>query len=421
MNRCRSNLLISGKRIGIAGAGLSGKGAARLCEKYKICYTLMDEREGFENNPKFEDYSYIVFSPGFSPSHAWIQAVKNTGIPWINEIDFAMSFCKIPVIAVTGTNGKTSTVELITQLLCNSGKKALAVGNNGHVLSEVVSKIDSELFDSLVCEVSSYQAWSMKFFRPICTLYTNIAPDHIYYHGGFENYLKAKERLLVLTQGPIICSDSLKPWISNNYGAIFAPKVETLQSWLDPFPMCFSQGQRENFVLVRTFAEKFGIKNDVLIKTLQQFQQPLHRLHCCCKKGDWEFWNDSKGTNLHAVVSALESLKHKERLVWILGGRGKGENLRDFVETFNRYPNVRKIYLIGETGKLLQTYQNVFHAQVVYLENLSNVFRDLSSQNACKVVVLSPGFASWDQFKSFEHRGEVFEELVHHFMKLCEI
>ena len=210
----------------------------------------------------------------------------------------------------------------------------------------------------------------------------------------------------------------MRPWIPDDYKAIFAPKIEVLEKWLDTFPVCFSQGQRENFVLVRVFAEKFGIKSDILNKTLQQFQQPSHRFYCCCKEAGWEFWNDSKGTNLHAVISALESLKYKKQVTWILGGRGKGENLNSFVETFNRYLNVRKIYLIGEMGKLLQSYQDRFRAKVFYRENLDNIFEDLIVQDSEEVVVLSPGFASWDQFKSFEHRGEVFEKHVRNFIEL---
>ncbi len=412
MNCRLKKYLVSSKKFGIFGAGLSGLGATYLCKCLGYNYDLLDEHKGDNRIPRFDNYAICIFSPGFPQSHKWVQEAHRYGCLCINEIDFAMSCCRNPLIAVTGTNGKTSTVELITLLLNNNGQSALAVGNNGTVLSGVIAENKITESTILVCEISSFQAETLRFLAPICTLWTNIASDHINYHGSFENYFLAKKNLLKLTRGPIICGAELKRYLTATNSLIFAEPISNLKGWLNKFSVCFSFGQRENFALLKKFAENFNIPVSVLEKTLNEFLQPAHRLHCCFKLDDVEYWNDSKGTNLHAVLAALESLKSYKKVGWILGGKSKGEDLQTFAEAFNRYPNVESIYLIGETGKLLYTMRDLFKARLIYCESLENVFLECRKYFEMQALVLSPGFASWDQFKSFEERGECFEKLA---------
>lgn len=415
--KCSLEIYLScGKKVGVFGLGISGQGAAFLCETLKFPYELVDENKGNLRTPHFETYGFCVFSPGFSKRHPWWIQAEALGIPCFTEIDFAVSCSKNKVIAVTGTNGKTSTVELVTQLLNAAGREALAVGNNGNVFSKAVANgflSDEGLF---VCEVSSFQAEVLKLLRPICTLFTNIAPDHLYYHGNFENYLLAKKNLLNLTQGPIICSSTLRPHLSNLSNTYFAEPVESLNRWLEQFPHGCSWGQRENFALVRAFAEHFKIPLQLLDFSLKRFVQPPHRLHCCHKWDSTEFWNDSKGTNLHAVKAALESFKNKANVHWILGGKSKGENEELLVEMFNLYPNISCIYLMGETGEVLSKLNQKFIAKTVFCHDLNTVFKCVKSSVLLpNYLVLSPGFASFDQFESFEQRGEVFERMARQF------
>lgn len=410
------NYLNAKKRIGIFGAGLSGRGAAHLCDVLGYDYELLDEYRGGNRNPSFEHYSICIFSPSFSKTHPWVIEAERHGCLCINEIDFSMSCCTNPLIAITGTNGKTSTVELVTHLLKNNGQDAIAVGNNGTVLSEVIADNKTMPETIFVCEISSFQAETLQFLHPICTLWTNIAPDHIDYHGSFENYFLAKKNLLKLTECPIICGEKLKNYLSCEKNIEFAESIYDLETWLNKFDVCFSYGQRENFVLLRKFAEKFNIQEHILEKTLTEFSQPDHRLHCCLKTKSVEFWNDSKGTNLHAVHAALESLKNNSDIGWILGGQSKGEDLSSFVETFNDYANVSIIYLIGETGEALHKMRSSFRAKAILCKTLENVFSEFH-KNPVRSLVLSPGFASWDQFESFKERGKCFEMLA----KRCAI
>ena len=402
--------LSQGKQVGIFGFGLSGHGAGLLCETLGFPYEIVDEYKGDLREPRFENYGFCIFSPGFSRRHHWWIRAEALCIPCFTEIDFAASCIKNKVIAVTGTNGKTSTVELVTQLLSMAGRQALAVGNNGYVLSRAVAE-DSLPHDGVfVCEVSSFQAESLKLLHPICTLFTNIAPDHLLYHSNFENYLSAKKNLLNLTTDFIICGNALRPYLQEFSNVSFAESVDCLQDWLEKFPYSYSYGQRENFVLMRTFAERFQISLDLLEQCLKHFTQPPHRLHRCCKWEGVEFWNDSKGTNLHAVQAALESFKNKADVHWILGGKSKGENVALFAETFNRYPNVARIYFVGETGDVLYELRHQFNAETILCHDLDTVFKRFKSRFPLpKYFVLSPGFSSLDQFKSFEQRGEVFE------------
>lgn len=420
--------LTKGKCVGIFGLGLSGQGAALLCEKLELPYEVVDEYKGDSHEPHFAHYGFCVFSPGFSRRHPWWIQAEALVIPCYTEIDFAASCLKNKVIAVTGTNGKTSTVEMVTQLLRSTRKSALAVGNNGYVLSKAVAEERLPEDGWFVCEISSFQAEALKLLRPICTLFTNIAPDHLLYHGSFENYLAAKKNLLNLTAGPIICGNALRSYLQEFPNVHFAEPLEQLQDWLTQFPYSYSFGQRENFVLLRAFAEQFQISLDLLVTCLMRFAQPPHRLYCCYKWNGIEFWNDSKGTNLHAVQAALESFKNKTQVYWILGGKSKGEDVALFAETFNRYPNVTRIYLVGETGPALYDFRHQFHAETILCDDLDTVFKQFIAYVALPLneasahsekasarphyLVLSPGFSSLDQFKSFEQRGEAFERLA---------
>ena len=409
--------------VGIFGNGLSGKGVAHLCEKLHLPYEIIDERQ-HSQTPHFECYGLCVLSPGFPPNHPWRREAGAANILSITELDFAASCFSNPVIAVTGTNGKTSVTEILTQLLRNDGKQVLSVGNNGTVLSDVVASGELSPNGIYVCEVSSFQAQFLKFLHPTYTLWTNFAPDHLNWHGNFKNYFVAKYNLLKRTKKTFFCGNSLKKTFQSfeiqphASSIVFAPPAEELNDWLAQFPLCFSQGQRENFALVRTFAQQLKIGEATLRRTLEEFQQPPHRLHCCRHIGETTFWNDSKGTNLHAVQAALKSLKGLPNLWWILGGGGKGENLDGFIQTLNRYP-VQTVCLIGETGRELMQKASEFKAKVILAETLPNVFKHLPTNQAF-TLVLSPGFTSWDQFKSFEERGDLFEKLVQNYERTLQ-
>lgn len=423
MNTTFRPLLKNKTLVGIFGNGLSGKGAAHLCEKLHLPYEIIDERQQSQT-PHFERYGVCVFSPGFPPYHPWRQRAEAADVPSITELDFAASCFQNPVIAVTGTNGKTSVTEILTRLLRACGKEVLSVGNNGTVLSDVVADEKLSPNGIYICEVSSFQAQFLKFLHPTYTLWTNFAPDHLNWHGDLKSYFFAKYNLLKRTKKTCFCGNSLKETFRTfevqTFAAsvVFAPLTDQLNDWLAQFPLCFSQGQRENFALVRTFAQHLKIDEATVRRTLEGFQQPPHRLHCCRRIGEISFWNDSKGTNLHAVRAALESLKNLPNLWWILGGGGKGEDLEGFIQTLNRYP-VQTVCLVGETGRELMQKASEFKANVIHAETLPKVFKHLPNNKAF-TLVLSPGFTSWDQFKSFEERGELFKKLVWNYGKTLQ-
>ena len=417
-------LFASKPLIGIFGNGLSGKGAAHLCEKLHLSYEIIDERQHSQTS-HFEQYGLCVFSPGFPPNHPWRREAQKANVPCVTELDFAASCFQNPVIAVTGTNGKTSVTEVLTQLLRNRGKEVLSVGNNGTVLSDVVANGGLSPKGIYVCEVSSFQAQCLKFLHPKYVLWTNFAPDHLNWHGNLKDYFFAKYNLLKQTKKTCFCGNSLKKTFrsfeipSPAASVVFASPTKELNDWLAQFPLCFSQGQRENFALIRTLARQLNIDKATLGRTLSEFQQPPHRLHCCRRIGEISFWNDSKGTNLHAVQAALESLKDLPNLWWILGGGGKGEDLNGFIQILNHYP-VQTICLVGETGRELMQKASEFKANIIHAETLSNVFFKHLPIHKAFTLVLSPGFTSWDQFKSFEERGELFEKLVRDYVPSSE-
>ena len=415
MDTTLRSLLKDKPLVGIFGNALSGKGAARLCEKLHLSYEITDEKQPMLP-PHFEHYGLCIFSPGFPPEHPWRQQAQKANVLSITELDFAASCFPNSVIAVTGTNGKTSVTEMIAQLLHRCGKEVLSVGNNGRVLSDAVADETLSPQGIYVCEISSFQAQFLRFLHPTYTLWTNFAPDHLNYHGDLRGYFRAKYHLLTLTKETCFCGNTLKETFqtfgvpNSDLSIVFVQPAGAPPNWLSHFPLRFSQGQRENFTLVRAFAQRLRIDDEMIRHTLEDFQQPPHRLHCCRRIGSTSFWNDSKGTNLHAVRSALESLKDLPNVWWILGGGDKGEDLDGFIQTINRYP-VQTVCLVGETGRAFEHCASKFKANVIPAETLPNVFARLPLDRPF-TLVLSPGFTSWDQFASFKERGDLFEKLA---------
>jgi UDP-N-acetylmuramoylalanine--D-glutamate ligase len=408
------------KPVAILGKGVSGLACARLLEHLHISYEIFDQR-GPQLPENIQQFALCIFSPGFPPHHPWLKSFYRARILCMNELDFAATCLKNPLIAVTGTNGKTSVTECLSQIFLQQGQSALAVGNNGNALSNIVLQgVSRDVY--LVCEVSSFQAWGLRYLSPSQVLWTNLSPDHLNYHRSFFHYLRSKAHLArccLEDGGHVFLGPSLKNLLHvdlQHPQAHFIPvPTESDQRWVQQFPLKFSVGQMENFHILKYFCEFNKIPIQVLEHCLHHFKQPSHRLHKVGTVRCVEFWEDSKATNLHALQAALDSFKDCPNVHWILGGQSKGEFLDDYVKVFEKYPNVQKIYLIGETGPHLYALflkNTSIRATCILSGRLENVFKSLRTCNAKANVVFSPGFASWDQFSNYAERGAYFETLV---------
>jgi UDP-N-acetylmuramoylalanine--D-glutamate ligase len=417
----RLSFLSSLKRthVAVLGDGVSGRALQKLLRSSGIKFDVFDQRGEPFDPSKATRFSGVLYSPGFAPHHPWLKEAYKARIPCLNELDFASLFWPNRLIAVTGTNGKTSVTEWLACALRLSGRSALAVGNNGDPFSELVAG-PTETDAVAVCEISSYQAASLRYLVPDSLLWTNFSPDHLSFHHGLGAYFRAKLRLLKRTlyspKGSVYLGKSLKKMFPQ-LGCPVSPRMK-FSAPADPhssYPdehLLFSAAQRENFQLIRLFWENEGHDPHVLERSLTAFQAPDHRLKSLATIRNGRFWNDSKGTNRDSLGKALRSFSSRP-LIWIGGGSSKGENLDDYVHLLRRHPNIRAAFLLGTTGKPLEERLKP-HLKCVYLETLPKVMEAISNEplNEPVDVLFCPGFASLDQFRNYIERGQLFEKLV---------
>jgi len=408
-----------GYPVAVLGGGVSGRSVLALLEKLDAKGEIFDEKQpGVRANFVLADaaaHRLVVFSPGFHPDHRWLQTARAAGCVCLSELDFAALFWRGTVIAITGTNGKTTLTEFLTHALCHVHRDARATGNVGYSFSQLVADEAGGVFDALaVCEVSSFQAETLVHFRADATLWTNLAEDHLERHDGLRAYFDAKWRLLDRTVGGIVLAGSSVQRYAAEFGralpvdACVATEDQPADVLLsgtifDQYP------QRENFLLAAAWWRQAGLDETELYASAHTFKPGRHRLARVAVQDGVTFWNDSKATNFHAVEAALGGIGAP--VVLIAGGRAKGGDIAGFVRRIG--PRVKHTFLIGETR---HTLADACAAQDVPF-TLCSTLEEAVQKAAVSArdgdhVLLSPGFASFDMFKSYEDRGNQFEQLV---------
>ena len=388
---------------------------------------------GGHSDKFIENVSFAVTSPGIPPKSDIFKKLKSKNIPIISEIELAYRNTDIPFIVITGTNGKTTTTALVSHIL-SAGFNAPVCGNIG---VPPTSLIEDETIDFLVCEVSSYQAEMTENFKPFISCWTNFTPDHIDWHEGLENYFNAKAKMFLGKQSP-------------NY-AVLNSKDEKLEEFakqckksalfkIDDFGYsnsCYINSKTNSFVFKESkhadeiidlkdvplvghhnyqnimfaivCAKICGLENEEIAEKIKTFKAPAHRLEKVREMGGITFYNDSKATNPEASIVAIESFEDTD-VTLILGGRDKNTDLTQMCESINKY--IKTFILIGEATERFEKNltKNGFN-NIIKESSLENAIDKAISLNP-QVVLLSPACASFDMFKSYEHRGDVFKEYV---------
>lgn len=442
---------IKGKKISIIGAVRSGVAAAKLAKKMGALPFVSDSASKqsilksisileYENIPyetekhseRIFDCDFIVTSPGV-PSYSGILAeAKSKGIEIFSELEFASWFNKGKTIAVTGTNGKTTTTSLMDYTLRQNGFKTYCVGNIGFPLSDVVTEIGEN--DFVVVEVSSFQLDYIKYFRPKFSVILNITPDHLdRYNNDFNLYARSKmnitrnqtaEDFLIYNADDPNTINFMPATDVNKYG--FSLQKELLKgSYVKEGKMVYSDEIREsvcavsdlfikgphnvsNALAVLTVAKKVGIENKKIKSAFTSFQGVEHRIEFVREFAGVEYYNDSKATNVDSVWYALNSFD--KPIYLILGGKDKGNDYNKIKELVGK--KVKKIYAIGSSAnKVYEFFKDIVATE--YKQSLESCV--LSARKEAKpgsVVLLSPACASFDMFDNYEHRGKVFKEAV---------
>ena len=383
------------------GLARSGRAAKALLEAHGAEVVAADRTLGNDTDlGLLDDVDVLVKSPGVPGEVPIVVAARERGIPVWSEIELASRYLQNSIVGVTGTNGKTTTTELLGAIL-----GARTAGNVGRALSELEGEVGEA--ECIVCELSSFQLEDVESFRPKVAILLNLEPDHLDRHGSFEQYRDAKLRIFENQTADDVAV------VPRGFGPVpgSGARVEfSADDDLPAEPLIPGTHNRENAAAATAAARALGVADETIAAALRTFPGVPHRLELVAEINGVRWVNDSKATNTAAARRALTAFASPLHL--ILGGSLKGERFDEFAQDVAR-ANVTIAYLIGEAAEPLSedlAYASVPFLLAVTLERA--VAEAASAAQPGDVVLLSPACASYDQFRDFEHRGEEFRRLV---------
>jgi len=445
---------LKGKKVLVVGLGKSGLAAALFLRRRGAQVTVSDVRSaealakdipalleegimveaGGHGLLTFRRQDLIVVSPGVPLDTPELVQVKSFGLPVIGELELAARFLKGKSLAITGSNGKTTTTALLGEILQEAGLPTLVGGNIG---VPVVALIDESTDQSWsVLEVSSFQLETTQQFHPNIAVILNITPDHLDRHGTFENYARAKERIFAAQDEQdhvVLNADNVRAaaaaarskakvywfslehpvpqgaWVENGFvmyrEAKDAPPEKVLP--LSGIPL---KGEHnvENVLAAVCAARLAGAPAEAIRRAIEQFKAVEHRLEYVATLNGVEYYNDSKATNVDATAKAIAAFSSGIHL--ILGGKDKNSDYTQLADLLRT--RVRAVYTIGSAAAKIESQLR----GMVQLHSCETLQKAVNAAAAAarpgEVVLLAPACSSFDQFESYEHRGRVFKELV---------
>ena len=385
---------------------------------------------GIHSNEFIKGTNFVITSPGIPPKSEIFKRIQKENIPIISEVEFAYLYSDTPFIAITGTNGKTTTTALVSHIL-NQKFDAPACGNIGLPPSSLIEDDN----DFLVCEISSYQAQTTEEFKPFISCWTNFTPDHIDWHEGLENYFKAKAKIFLDKQAPkyaILNANDEKllefsKQCKNSKVFLFDTEDYPNASFIKENAIWYKEDNKEEQIIALSDLPLVGhhnyqnimcgiicaklcdIENEDIRSAIMSFKAPEHRLEKIREFNKITFYNDSKATNPEASIVAINSF-NEVNVALILGGRDKNTDLTEMCKSINQH--ITTVLLIGEaTNRFEENLKKNGFNNIIKEETLENAI-DRAIGLKPDVILLSPACASFDMFKSYEHRGEVFRDYV---------
>jgi UDP-N-acetylmuramoylalanine--D-glutamate ligase len=442
---------LNGKRVLVVGLGKSGVASALFLKAHGARVTVSDTKSGDElrneipvlldhgitvetgghGERTFRGQDLIVVSPGVPVDAPPLVQARALGESVIGEIELAALFLPGPIVAITGSNGKTTTTTLTGEIMTAAGFSALVGGNIG---TPAISLAEHATLETvIVLEVSSFQLETIQTFRPKVAVVLNVTPDHLDRHRTFEAYVDAKARVFENQQGSdfaVFNADdpTCVAMAAHTRAQVFwfSRQKEVQQgAWVRDGNIVFRDGagQREimqvseislkgahnleNVLAAVCAGTIMGCASEKIRQAVRDFKAVEHRLEFVATIRGVDYYNDSKATNVDATIKALESFPANIHL--ILGGKDKGSDYTLLNELLRQ--RVKRVYTIGAAAAKIES--QIKGAEVVHAETLENAIRKASAvAQPGDVVLLAPACASFDQFKSYEHRGKVFKETV---------
>ncbi len=438
------------KKVLVLGLAKSGVSAASLLHRLGAFVTINDKKPLSENPEALglleqgitvicgehpvelidEGFELIVKNPGIPYHNPMIQRAMEKGIPIITEVELAYQVSEAPFIGITGTNGKTTTTTLIFEMLKEGDKSPLIAGNIGTVASDVAREATVE--NHIVIELSSFQLMGIDQFNPRIAIITNLYEAHLDYHGDLNAYWKAKanitknqteheyfivnadqEQVLEIAKqsnAQIIPFSTTKIVDNGAYvedGSIWFRNERVMELCDVVLPGAHNL---ENILSAIAAAKLSGVDNEAIYRVLHSFKGVKHRLQYIAEIDGRKFYNDSKATNILATTKALAAFS--EPIILLAGGLDRGN---EFDELIPSLKHVKAVVTFGQTaGKIERVAREAGIKQIERVDNVEKavpVAYQLSSPG--DVILLSPACASWDQYKTFEVRGDIFVHAVH--------
>lgn len=455
------------KKILIFGMGKSGIGAAKLALKQGYIVDIYDAKEPEQNkflkghmadlqginncyfnvfpsqlsNLEDETYDFIVISPGINPNLAILKEYRKNGGIILSEVEFAFLHSHGEFIAITGTNGKTTTVSLCHKMFQSAfGERVRLVGNVGIAISdEICDEIEKGEFDRIyICELSSYQLEFIHEFKAHIAAILNITPDHLERHGDMKGYLEAKlriaknmrleenDKLILNYDDDILRNLEFDPsdilyFSTRNSNAHYFLQGDDLVYRLGEKTVkiaskddlnIFGEHNYSNALCACAIALEYDVPLADVQRALRAFMPIEHRMEFVRKIKEVQFFNDSKATNPEASIPALKAMKAKT--VLIAGGSDKKSDYREWILQFDP---VEKVILIGDTSKdiakaMSELGNDRYEFAADMEEAVNRAYALCKEDSSIKNVLLSPACASFDHYENYEHRGREFKRIV---------
>ena len=443
------------KNVLVYGTGISGISAASLLENVQAKVILYDENTkitkenvraklpensnarivlGVLSEDMINSLDMVVLSPGVPTDIPIVEEFKSKGIPVWGEIELAYRLSRGRVVAITGTNGKTTTTTLVGKLMKNYFDSVFVVGNIGNPYTEEAKEMVEDTVT--VAEISSFQLETIEEFHPQVSAILNITPDHLNRHHTMECYIETKEKIALNQTKDDVCVLNYDDEVTRKFGdncnaaVLYFSRLHKLEKgvYLDGETFVYSDGtaqteickttelkvlgghNHENVMAAIAMAVSMEVPMEVIRKTVKEFTAVEHRIEFVTEKNGVDYYNDSKGTNPDAAIKGIQAMNRKTVLIG--GGYDKGSDYDEWIESFDG--KVTYLVLLGATKeKIAECARKHGFENIIFVENMEEAV-SVSAKMAKpgEAVLLSPACASWGMFDNYEQRGRIFKELV---------
>ena len=442
------------KKVLVFGSGISGIGAGKLLEQVGASVVLYDGKETLDkevlkaqlgddtkaeiilgelSEEVMETLDLVVMSPGVPTDLPVVLKMRDMGIPIWGEVELAYTYGKGDVLAITGTNGKTTTTALLGEIMKNYKESVFVVGNIGNPYTAAALEMRED--SVAVAEMSSFQLETIHEFRPKVSAILNITPDHLNRHHTMEAYIKAKEDIAKNQTKEDTCVLNYEDEVTRKIGENVKANVLYFSSqrkldrgiYLDDGNIILRQDEEilvcnvnelkllgthnyENVMAAVAMAAAYGTPMEVIRRTIKEFAGVEHRIEFVREKDGVAYYNDSKGTNPDAAIKGIQAMNRPTVLIG--GGYDKDSEYEEWIQAFDG--KVKLLVLVGATKeKIAEAAERVGFVSYVMADSFEEaVEKCIEAAEPGDAVLLSPACASWGMFKCYEERGDKFKELV---------